>query len=345
MKNLLSLCKSKKPLYNRPVKLISAFFLCVGLSLVSTHAWSQKSKTPKASKDEVELFSSLLDYYKQYPQYQTELGGGLYKFPEVDRQLLYRLAPEVLNSRVRKYNNDYRSFVDRDKVLTKQMKQLEQDVSKMPISDTQNRSLQELKVESTRGKVNQNRKITVMLSIQANESFLKALETLSPEDRLVTQDVEKPKMPGVYGGSSLDRQKMGELDKLNLTPIDPEFYNTQLGKKLEKDLGGRAEFWSYDYAQDELYVKVNDELGKLRVFKDAGGTRFIRTRAGAEFLDPKGKDEPVDLNTANGKFLTGNGADETLFGEFPSNKPKFQNENNLHKGSGSGGDSHDGHNH
>jgi hypothetical protein len=139
---------------------------------------------------------------------------------------------------------------------------------------------------------------------------------------------------------------MKELDKLNLTPVDPEFYDTQLGRKLEKDLGGRADFWSYDYAQDELYVKVKDELGKLRVFKDAGGTRFIRTRVGSEFLDPRGKDEPVDMMNAQGKFLTGNGSDETLFGEFPTNKPQFVDENKVkHNNQGGGGDGHEGHNH
>lgn len=306
------------------------FWILIAL-IQPLHSWSQSAtqKSKNISKDEIALFSELLDYFKKYPQVQIELGGGIYKFPEVDRVLLGRLSPEVLGSRIRQFNNDFKSYKASEVVLEKQLKSLDEDIKKMPISDTQNRSLQELKIESTRSKVNQNRKVMVMLSIQANESFIKAVSTLSQKDLKVEQVVEKPKMPGVFGGSAMDRQRMEELDKLNLTPVDPEFYDSQLGKKLEKDLGGRADFWSYDYAQDELYVKVNNELGKLRIFKDTSGTRFIRTRAGTEFLDPRGKDEPVDMLNAKGKFLTGNGGEENLFGEFPNNAPKLLDENKI----------------
>lgn len=328
---------------------IRSSLLCGILSLAPLLSHAQRastSSTQKASKAEVELFSELLDYYKKYPQIQIDIGNGsVYKFPDVDRKLLYRLSPEVLNSRIRKFNRDYKDYLEQVKILERQLAVLEKKIESMPISDTQNRTLQEIKAETTRGKMNQARKIIVMLSVQANESFLNAIETLRPEDRVVVEDVERPKMPGVFGGAAFERQKMNEVDKLNLTPVDPEFYETQLGRKLEKDLGGRAQYWSYDYAQDELYVKVNDELGKLRVFKDAGGTRFIRTRAGAEFLDPRGKDEPVDMMNAKGRFLTGSGSEETLFGEFPRKSPSFVDESKVRHNRSGGGDGHGGHNH
>ncbi|MEO5667911.1 MAG: hypothetical protein ABIR96_07630 [Bdellovibrionota bacterium] len=275
------------------------------------------------SEQDFKTFESLLEYYKKYPQYHAEVGGGTYKFPPMDPKILRRLSADVLVARYRKFNSDYRDFSQQENVLGDQIKKVEGDMDKMPLSDTQNRSLQELKRESLRGKIQQSRKILVMLSIQANESVLKAIETLSPEQRLVKDQVERPKMPGVFGGSSLERDKSKEIDKLNLTPVDPEFYATQLGQKLEKDLGGRAQFWSYDYGRDELYVKVNDDLGKLSVFKDTSGTRFIRTRVGSEFMDPKGRDEQVDLLKAKGKFLTGEPGEESLFGDFPKNDPSY----------------------
>lgn len=300
------------------------------------------AQSPRAlTEADFKSFESLLEYYKKYPQYQSEAGGGTYKFPPIDPKLLRRLSVEVLQARFRKFNQDYRDFSQQEAVLGEQIKKIESDMDKMPLSDTQNRSLQELKRESLKGKQQQNRKILVILSIQANESVLKGLETLAPEQRIVKDDqqVERPKLPGIYGGSSFERSKAKEIDKLNLTPVDPEFYGTQLGAKLEKDLGGRAQFWSYDYGRDELYVKVNDELGKLSVFKDTSGTRFIRTRVGSEFMDPRGRDEQVDLLKAKGKFLTGDTGEESLFGDFPTNNPSYMKEGDKPHSKG------DGHNH
>jgi hypothetical protein len=94
-----------------------------------------------------------------------------------------------------------------------------------------------------------------------------------------------------------------------------------LGKKLEKDLGGRADYWSYDFDQDELYVVVGKDTGKLRVKQKDQGTRIIQTRIGSDFQefpsDYQG-DVAVDRNNAKGRFLTGDKADPTLFGEFPT---------------------------
>jgi|GEM_PF-1159073 len=312
--------------------------VCSGPRVPGSTVWAQSSSA-RFSESDFKTFESLLEYYKKHPQYHAEIGGGTYTFPAIDPKVLRRLSAEVLVARFRKFNKDYRDFLQQENVLSGQIKRVEIDMEKMPLSDTQNRSLQELKRESLRSKAQQNRKILVMLSIQANESVIKAIETLSPEQRLVKDQAERPKMPGVFGGSSFERDKAKEIDKLNLTPVDPEFYATQLGQKLEKDLGGRAQYWSYDYGRDELYVKVNDELGKLSVFKDTSGTRFIRTRVGGEFMDPKGRDEEVDMLKAKGKFLTGETAEESLFGDFPSSRPALMKEGE--KPHSSSGDGHD----
>jgi hypothetical protein len=297
----------------------------VGSSLTSPAlcAQTKASSSTRLSEEDFRTFEALLELYKKHPQYHAELGGGPLQFPAVDPKLLRRLSSDVLVARFKKFNKDYKDFSQQENVLADQIKKLDADIEARPLSDTQNRSLQELKRESLRGKQQQTRKILVMLSVQANESLGKALETLTPEQRLVKDEAARPKMPGVYGGSSFEREKAKEIDKLNLTPVDPEFYGTQLGQKLEKDLGGRAQFWSYDYGRDELYVKVGDDLGKLTVFKDTSGTRFIRTRVGGEFMEPKGRDEQVDMLKAKGKFLTGDGGEESLFGDFPKNSPSY----------------------
>lgn len=325
------------------IKRLALLGLSLGVSQIFlgtvAPVWAEAARGARLTEDDFKTFEALLEYYKKYPQYQNEVGGGTYQFPEIDSKLLRRLSQDVIVARFRKFNKDYRDFTQQEKILGDQVKKVEADMDKMPVSDTQNRSLQELKRESLRGKIQQSRKILVMLSIQANESVLKAIETLTPEQRLVKDQAERPTMPGVYGGSSLERDKAKEIDKLNLTPVDPEFYSTQLGQKLEKDLGGRAQFWSYDYGRDELFVKVNDELGRLSVFKDTSGTRFIRTRVGSEFMDPKGRDEQVDLLKAKGKFLTGDASEESLFGDFPTNDPSYIKEGDKPHSSG------DGHNH
>ena len=103
----------------------------------------------------------------------------------------------------------------------------------------------------------------------------------------------------------------------------------KFGKKLEKDLGGRAEYWSYDYGTDELYVKVGDSVGKLRVKEQSPGARFIQTRIGENFVDPVGSDEKVDSLKAQGRFLTGVSSEESLFGPFPQKEPKIFDESKL----------------
>ncbi len=294
----------------------------------------------KFSAADFKTFVELLGYHQKNPEFKVEvLGSAQQTFPTIREDIIKQLAPNVLNSRFKKFNIDFRAFKKQLPTLEQQLALLEKNIKNMSISDTDRRSLQEIKIETQKSKIVQIKKVLYVLSIEANESLQRALSTLSASEIAAAKEVpvEKPRMPGVFGGSLAERQKLKEIDKLNLTPVDPEFYKTQLGKKLEKDLSGRAQFWSYNYDSDELYVKVGDELGKLRVRQDSSGSRFIQTRVGASFVEPRGSDEKVDANNADGKFLTGDPNAESLFGAFPDSEQKFLNENQK--------DPHADHNH
>lgn len=290
------------------------------------------------------IYFEVLNYYKINSQYKTQLlGRANVDFPDVNEALVRKLATPVIQSRFKKYNIQFLQYRAQIPKLEGQLKKLQEEIKKMPISDTANRSLHEIKIDASKSKIAQSYKVLYVLSIEANEDLQSALSTLRPEDRVsvMNKSGEVPRMPGIYGGSWVERQKIKEVDKLNLTPVDAEFYNSQLGKKLEVDLGGRAEFWSYDYNSDELYVKVGGELGKLKVREDSSGTRFIQTRVGSSFIEPRGRDERIDMYNASGKFLTGDPASESLFGEFPDSQEKFMREGQQPPAR----DPHEGHDH
>lgn len=317
-----------------------------GLVFFAGGAFAQSSSAKKPANYERDLavYFEVLNFYKVNSQYKTQLlGSSNVNFPEVNEALVRKLATPVIRSRFKKYNIQFQQYRASIPKLERQLNQLQEEIKKMPISDTANRSLHEIKIDASKSKIAQSYKVLYVLSIEANEDLQSALSTLRPEDRVsvINKSGEVPQMPGIYGGSWVERQKIKEIDKLNLTPVDAEFYNSQLGKKLEKDLGGRAEFWSYDYNSDELYVKVAGELGKLKVREDSSGTRFIQTRVGASFIEPRGRDEKIDMYNADGKFLTGNPSSESLFGEFPESQEKFMRENQTPART----DPHEGHDH
>ncbi|NCN41101.1 hypothetical protein GW916_07600 [bacterium] len=296
----------------------------------------------KFSESDFQTFIELLGYYKNNPEFRVEvMGSSNQKFSDPREELIRKLAPNVLDARFKKFNIDYRDFLKQVTRLESQLVKLDREIKQMSLSDTDRRSLHEIKIETQKSKIVQIKKVLYVLSIEANESLQRALTTLTAKQVIAASEKteEAPKMPGVYGGSLAERQKLKEIDKLNLTPVDPEFYESQLGRKLEKDLGGRAQFWSYNYEADELYVKVGGELGKLRVRQDNSGSRFIQTRVGASFVEPRGSDEKVDEYNAQGKFLTGDTNAESLFGAFPDSEQKFLDENR--KDSGGGTHDHD----
>jgi hypothetical protein len=280
----------------------------------------------------MKTFLDLLKHYREYPDLQRDgefvkLFGCPCEFPPADVRVLRRLSRPVLEARFKKYNVTYRTQVQAFEQYQKRTKELEAGLNNVPLSDSARRARMEIQVQQGKGSLKVFPRVLFAMSVEANIDVQNALTTLKPDQRAVVDDPKPPpKLPGVFGGSVYERSRMKELEKLNLTPVDPEFYGTQLGRKLEKDLGGRAEFWSYNYDTDELYVKVGNELAKLNVTGDTSGVRFIRTRVGAQFMEPIGSDEKVDLNAATGKFLTGDESQESLWGKRPSGGPALLDE-------------------
>jgi hypothetical protein len=209
-----------------------------------------------------------------------------------------------------------------EKKVESELAQLAQKLSDTPLSNFQVRGDLELKNAALKNRQSQVKFAIFMASVNANLSVQDAIKTISASQKNLKESeklaASRPKLPGVWGGSLTERLNQKNREKLNLTPVDPEFYETQLGKKLESDLGGRAEFWSYDYGTDDMYVKVGDEIGKVNVIKNQDGIRFVRTRVGAGFSEPKSADMKVDMLTAKGRFLTGDKNEETLFGTNPA---------------------------
>jgi hypothetical protein len=314
----------------------------LALALLAPAAFAQAAPDEAALK----TFTELLKHYREYPELQKDaefvkLFGCPCDFPASDGRIVRRLTRPVLEARFKKYNVTYRTQVRAFDQYQKRMNELETALNDVPLSDSARRARMEIQLQQAKGSLKVFPRVLFAMSVEANIDLQNALTTLKPDQRVVVDDPKPPpKLPGVYGGSIYERQRMKELEKLNLTPVDPEFYATQLGRKLEKDLGGRAEFWSYNYDTDELYVKVGAELAKLNVTQDTSGVRFLRTRVGAQFMEPIGSDEKVDLNAAQGKFLTGDENQESLWGKRPAGGPAILDETGkpVHKEG-------DGHNH
>jgi hypothetical protein len=314
---------------------IGTWLFPIALSLTGFHSsWGQASNE--------KVFAELLLEYRNHPRLLEALKGEEKAYEAADPQLLSRLSPAVREARFKEFNPKFLEYRQLQARLKTQTVELEKRLEKIPLSDFQKRGELEVKLTAQRDRANQAGRLLFMLSVNANESFLSALSTL-PADRRRVQVASNaavsgapvPKLPGVFGGSAEERQRALEADKINLTPVDPEFYASQLGKKLESDLGGKAQAWSYDYDRDELYVVVNGQIGKLRVRAENGGARFIQTRVGTNYVEPRGSDTRVDMLTARGRFLTGDGKEESLFGAFPDTRPVVVDESKIHKGKGS----------
>jgi len=315
------------------------------LSLVGSLVGQAQDKSAAKGPDKV--FAELLKEYKNHPRLLEALKGEDKAYEAADPRLLSRLTPAVRESRFQEFNPKFLEYKQLTSRLKQQTTEMEKRLEKIPLSDFQKRGDLEVKLTAQRDRANQASRLLFMLSVNANESFLSALATLPAEKRVVTEasaTKSLPKLPGVFGGAADERRRALDSDKINLTPVDPEFYSSQLGKKLESDLGGKAEAWSYDYDQDELYVVVSGQVGKLRVRAENGGARFIQTRVGSNYIEPRGSDTRVDMLTAKGRFLTGDAKEESLFGAFPDTRPVVVDESKLPKTKVPGHEGHD-HNH
>jgi uncharacterized protein YpmB len=313
------------------VLFLSFFFLSVG--------HSQNENTPPNSKDILNM-AELIRHYQQYPELITLLEKNVKDeteaYKKFDSNTLKSLPTASFKNLQTRFYTDFVSYKEIRAKIQQNVKILEEKKIALPLS--QNKEIIELnlKITASNDQLKQSKFVLFDTSLKANRALNEMLKSPSVQKVMSTTSQSKetdsnlakknPKMPGLFQGSRADRLNTSEAEKLNLTPVDPEFYKTQLGKKLEKDLGGRADYWSYDFDQDELYVVVGKDTGKLRVKQKDQGTRIIQTRIGSDFQDFPSDyqgDVAVDLNIAKGRFLTGDKADPTLFGEFPTT-PGFE---------------------
>lgn len=284
-------------------------------------------------------FLSLLKEYKLYPEIDAQFSQGKTRFDEFNPSMLERIPARALEARYRTFNSDYKRHLKIKSGLATQLKILSERLKTVALSEYAQRAELELKHRSLTDTYNQVKRLLFLSSVNANASVREALAML-PNDTLTQvtggtppnpaspqSSVSNPvKMPGVFGGEKEERLRLSESDKINLTPVDDAFYATQLGKKLESDLKGRADSWSYDYETDDLYVKVGNDIGKVRVVDQSPGVRFIQTRVGSGYREPAGSDTKVDMLTAEGRFLTNDNRAENLFGAYPSSTPKLSPE-------------------
>ncbi len=285
-----------------------------------------------------DIFIALLKEYKHFTQCAKILAEDISQIQNVDTAVVASLPNQLLAPRYTQFNSKYLNFLEIYYKVGKQRKELEKRLKETPLTDNKNRGDLELKSAAINSRFIQVDRVICSLSVEANRDIQGALTTLPVEKRVAqAPPVGKPKMPGTFGESKADRLKKNEAEKIYLSPVDDEFYKTQLGKKLEKDLGGRADFWSYDYETDDLYVKVGNDIGKLSVREESPGIRYIRTRMGSSFVDPRGQDTLVDNFQGKGKFFTKDAGDESLFGSFPKSGPNFKTET---PGGHPSGDSH-----
>ena len=325
-----------------------AFFSLLVPIFFSLSSYSQNKSPSSQSMTE---FKQLLNEYKRFP---PEFFNKVDQLKASDLEAMgepkleYLSAP-VLKARFDQYLGPYRKFAGLEKKLLTEQKELVGRLSATPLSNFKARGDLELKQVALKNQIQNAQFAVFMTSINANMSLKDAQSTVSADRKTLVDSNEKrlkrPKLPGLPEESFEERKRKPEKEKNNLIPVDPEFYETQLGQKLEADLGGRAEFWSYDYENDALYVAQGNEVGKLTVFQDNGGIRFIRSRLGPRFDQVKSPDVKVDMNRSQGKFLTGDKSQETLFGKMPSKAPSLQEEGEPKKQFDPGHSHGDGHDH
>lgn len=297
--------------------------LIVGIGVGCGEVAVAQSPSPQAKK-----FSELLVEYKNHPQFYKDLQGGAKTYDDLPLDAVGKIPASAMNARF----NDFLPRYDRFKKFAAdykaQLDNLLKRQAQTPLSQLKERSEIDVRVLALQSKLVEANRLLFLHSVDANESFKEALKLVPSLKSETAVAIQKPRptLPGVFGGSWNDRLKTLDSDKINLTPVDPEFYATQLGQKIESDLGGKAEAWAYDYASDRLFVQVGEAQGMLRVLEDSGGVRFIQTRTGAKFNEPQGSDARVDSGSAKGRFLTGNPNEESLFGAFPKSSPRVTNE-------------------
>ncbi len=291
---------------------------------------TQNENTVQSSKDILNM-SELLKHYQQYPELinllEKQSKQEIESFKKIDSMTLKNLPSDSFKNLQTRFYTDFVSYKEIRAKIQQNIKILEEKKAALPLSEKEKIIQLSLNIAATKDQLNQSKFVLFNNSFKANKALSEMLKSPRVQQSMNNNPdpslsilKKTPKMPGMFQGAKAERLNTSEAEKLNLTPVDPEFYKTQLGKKLEKDLGGRADYWSYDFDQDELYVVVGNDTGKLRVKQKDKGSRIIQTRIGSDFQDFPNNyqgDVAVDLNIAKGRFLTGDKGDPTLFGEFP----------------------------
>lgn len=308
--------------------------LC-SIQIQSQYAHAESSSTAVGNRefqDFVDLLKHMHSHSDLIQLLESDQKKLLEQFKKYGTQTLKELPADTFKNLYQRFYIKFIGLKETKEKFEKQIAFLKDRKIALPLSEKKSIVDLDLKIKASEDQVKQARTVLFFTSYEANKALMETLE--SPTIKAIAKSEEekkakealasaKPKLPGTPQESKQERMNTAEADKLSLTPVDPEFYNTQLGKKLEKDLGGRADYWNYDFDQDELYVVVGNETGKIRVKQKDQSTRIIQTRVGSGYneipSDYQG-DIAVDLNLAKGRFLTGNPADPTLFGEFPTAK-------------------------
>jgi hypothetical protein len=304
--------------------------------LFTITAYTQNETTVQNPKDILNM-SELIKHFQQYPELvnllEKNVKQELESYKKFDSNTLKNLPPASFKNLQTRFYTDFVSYKEIRAKIQQNIKILEEKKIALPLSKNKEIIELNLRITASNDQLKQSKFVLFDTSLKANRALNEMLNSPSVQSVMASALIptnktqadsyvfeKNPKMPGIFQGSKKDRLNTSEAEKLNLTPVDPEFYKTQLGKKLEKDLGGRADYWSYDFDQDELYVVVGRDTGKLRVKQKDQGTRIIQTRTGSDFQDFPSNyqgDLAVDLNLAKGRFLTGDKSEPTLFGEFP----------------------------
>jgi hypothetical protein len=301
---------------------------------------SAKNRGPrKADDSDRGIFLQCMNEFRKFRNLEIlDLVGvepaELQVYQRVNDKVFDSLSAAQQQARMKEFNLKFQRFQSAHAKLQKKSIEFKERLAAMPLTTTNTaREALEINARAHEDTLRLARMKLIIQSLECNKSLTDYVVKTPAAEKLLTSNQStlsraevKVKKWGKYGGSRQDRSRVSADEKLNLTPVDPEFYQTQLGKKLEKDLGGRVDFWSYDYQRDELYVQVGDEVAKIGVIEVPGGSRIIKTKVGPRFDTPKAPDEKVNFS-ADGRFLTGDKNQETLFGKMPSNKPTLIEEN------------------
>jgi len=305
----------------------------LGASLFVVPAYAQKHsefkeciKPKKYSKKH--RFYHLINYFQKTQFYKSEQARAtLTKMgnKKIEEWTLSVFPEKNLKTRYQQYLPKFCKFIIKKQELLTFKKKNDVGLKNTDVTEAAKRLKYKKSIEKASELLAKLDQALFYVSAEARLSFQEVLSLITDENKkkyLVNRLKKKrPKMPGIFGGSTGERRFQEEEQKPFLTPVDSEFYRTQLGQKIEKDLGAEANFWSYDYENNELYVLKKGQKSPLKLKVKSN---YIQSRNGEGYFNPVGSDEKIDFNRNDpilrGKFLSKNKDSESLFGEYQKKK-------------------------